>query len=176
MRHYETEVLWLKKLVSGYFVSEKQIKFYPPSRDSYYSLMVTKRPEGAAPRTPRTRAGLCGRCGGLIADHGDDLGPKCSNCGRIAGPPPPPTPEEIRAGILADLTAQAEGLLSPEDFAKTFVSLADLGRICGVSKKSFREWLLYHGWKFQKRRSPANGRWAQYVTVEQAKSVIEARR
>ena len=29
MRHYETEVLWLKKLVSGYFVSEKQIKFYP---------------------------------------------------------------------------------------------------------------------------------------------------
>ena len=27
MRRYETEVLWLKKLVSGYFVSEKQIKF-----------------------------------------------------------------------------------------------------------------------------------------------------
>ena len=26
MRPYETEVLWLKKLVSGYFVSEKQIK------------------------------------------------------------------------------------------------------------------------------------------------------
>ena len=29
MRRYETEVLWLKKLVSGYFVSEKQIKFEP---------------------------------------------------------------------------------------------------------------------------------------------------
>ena len=27
MRPYETEVLWLKKLVSGYFVSEKHIKF-----------------------------------------------------------------------------------------------------------------------------------------------------
>ena len=27
MRRYETEVLWLKKLVSGYFVSEKQIKY-----------------------------------------------------------------------------------------------------------------------------------------------------
>ena len=137
--------------------------------------MVTKRP-GAAPLTPRTRAGLCGKCGGLIGDHGDDLGPKCANCGRIAGPAPPPTPEEIRAGILADLTAQAEGLLSPEDFASTYVSLADLGRICGVSKKSFREWLKYHDWKFQKRRSPANGRWAQYVTVMDAQRIIEARR
>ena len=27
MRPYETEVSWLKKLVSGYFVSEQQIKF-----------------------------------------------------------------------------------------------------------------------------------------------------
>ena len=80
------------------------------------------------------------------------------------------------AGILADLTAQAEGLLSPEDFARAYVSLADLGRICGVSSKSFREWLKYHGWKFQKRRSPANGRWAHYVTVKDAKAVIEARR
>ena len=26
MRRYETEVLWLKKLVSGYFVSEQHIK------------------------------------------------------------------------------------------------------------------------------------------------------
>ena len=29
MGRYETEGFWLKKLVSGYFVSEKQIKFYP---------------------------------------------------------------------------------------------------------------------------------------------------
>ena len=27
MRPYETEVLWLKKLVSGYFVSEQHIKY-----------------------------------------------------------------------------------------------------------------------------------------------------
>ena len=27
MRHYETEASYLKKLVAGYFVSEKQIKF-----------------------------------------------------------------------------------------------------------------------------------------------------
>ena len=140
--------------------------------------MVDKRrpgpkQEAAAPLTPRRADGACGRCGGLIADQGDDLGPKCSNCGRIAGPP---TPEEIRAGILRELTSQAEGLLSPEDFAKTYVSLADLGRICGVSKKSFREWLLYHSWKFERRRSPTTGKWAHYVTVEQAKAVIEARR
>ena len=135
-----------------------------------------RKQEGAAPLMPRTATGKCGTCSGTIFYDADLSGDKCQACGRLAGPAPPPTPEEIRAGILHDLTAQAEGLLSPEDFAKTFVSLADLGRICGVSKKSFREWLLYHSWKFERRRSPTTGKWAHYVTVEQAKAVIEARR
>ena len=39
MRHYETEASYLKKLVSGYFVSEKQIKFDSCSGPSYYSRM-----------------------------------------------------------------------------------------------------------------------------------------
>ena len=140
-------------------------------------MVVARTPQGAHQNgagpslTPR-RGGTCGRCGGLLADQGDDLGPKCCACGRIAGPP---TAEEIRAGILRELTSQAEGLLSPEDFAKTFVSLADLGRICGVSKKSFREWLKYHDWKFAKRRSPSTGKWAQYVTVMDAQKIISAR-
>ena len=144
--------------------------------------MAVKRENAIQPPvTARQPNGTCGRCGGLIADQGDDLGPKCSNCGRAAGPappppePPPPTPEEIRAGILRELTSQAEGLLSPQDFAKTYVSLADLGRICGVSKKSFREWLKYHGWKFAKRRSPSTGKWALYMTLKDSRKVIEAR-
>ena len=49
MRPYETEVLWLKKLVSGYFVSEQHIKC-----ESLVGVrMVTKIQTGAAPRTPR---------------------------------------------------------------------------------------------------------------------------
>ena len=128
--------------------------------------------EATAKTTPRREDGPCGHCGGAIYLD-PDLGFTCRMCNRAAGPP---TPEEIRRGILRELTSQAEGLLSPEDFAATFVSLADLGRICGVSKKSFREWLKYHGWTFDWKRSPSNGRWAHYVTVQDARKIIAARR
>ena len=137
--------------------------------DPAVSLKPRQEAETLIPR----KAGRCGTCGGFLSPDKELEADVCKNCGRQA---PPLTPEEIRANILRKLTSQAEGLLSPEDFAATYVSLADLGRICGVSKKSFREWLKYHGWKFAKRRSSSTGKWAHYVTVKDAQAVIEARR
>ena len=141
-----------------------------------HTSRATPRQSIARPLMPRTRAGRCGTCGGLLTFDEDLSGDKCCACGRLAGPAPPPTPEEIRSSILADLTAQVEGLLSQEDFAKTYVLLADLGRICGSSNlKVFREWLTYHEWPVSRRRSPSTGQWARYVTVSDAQAIIRAR-
>ena len=145
-----------------------------PGSDSYFCLMVTKRP-GAAPLTPRTRAGLCGRCGGRVADQGDDLGPKCANCGRIAGPPPPPTPAEIRQGVLTELAELFEDS-DPAVFWKKYVSVTDLSEVLLTGRKVLLGWCYNNKIKPTPRRHPDTGKRSLFLSVAEAKEIIELRR
>ena len=125
--------------------------------------------------TPRRPNGTCGRCEGLVSDQGDDLGPKCSNCGRIAGPPPPPTAEEVRAAVLSELADLAAEIIPPEQFWSTYVSLDDLAQVVGMQKKNFREWLRYNGYLPERRRNPKSGKWADFLLIDTAKAAIKHR-
>ena len=138
--------------------------------------MVTSRQTGAAPLTPRTRAGLCGRCGGLLSYDQDLEGDKCSSCGRLAGPPPPPTAEEVRQGVLSELTTLAAEIIPPAQFWATYVSVDDLAQVLGMqNKKNFREWLRYNGYLPERRRNPKSGKWADFLLIDTAKAAIRHR-
>lgn len=58
----------------------------------------------------------CPRCGGWVGDTGDDLGPRCWNCGR--SPLPLPTQEDLlKAGITQDTVGrhkEMEGRRGPK--------------------------------------------------------------
>ena len=137
--------------------------------------MVTKRQEGAAPLTPRSRAGLCGKCGGQLTFDQDLSGDKCRSCGRLAGPAPPPTPEEIRQGVLTELANSFDDS-DPSIFWARFVLVADLARILLTERKTLLGWCYTNKFKPTTRRHPDTGRRVLFLTVEQAKAVIEARR
>ena len=96
-------------------------------------------------------------------------GDVCRNCSRLAGPAPAKyqseimpagpapdpvlvsaelitssvtrTPEEIRASVLEELTAMAEGMMTAEEFWEKYVLVDDIALICGAHKKNFRSFL-----------------------------------
>ena len=86
-----------------------------PGSDSYFCLMITKRQTGAAPLIPRTRAGLCGTCSGKLVYDEDFASDKCRSCSRLAGPAPR-SPEEVRQGILSELTTRPLRLFLRRNF------------------------------------------------------------
>ena len=135
-----------------------------------------KASQEAEPLTPRRKDGRCGRCSGHLGYDDDLEGDKCANCGRLAGPPPPPTAEEVRAGVLSELTALADGMLSASEFWALYVSLDDVAAICGAHKKNFREWLRYNGYLPERRRSPVSGKWADFLLIDVAKAAIKHRK
>ena len=143
-----------------------------PGSDSYYSLMVTKRP-GAAPLTPRTRAGLCGRCGGHIYHDNDLEADVCRQCNRQAGPPAE-TPESARARIHAELSTMAEGL-DPVTFWQTYVLVNEVAAIIGMNSKMFRQWARTNAFEIVVKRNPATGKRAAFLEVETAKELIRFR-
>ena len=146
-----------------------------PGSDSYYSLMVTKRQEGAAPLTPRTRAGLCGRCGGRLVYDQDFTSDKCRSCSRLAGPAPR-SPEEVRQGILSELTTLAAEIIPPAQFWAQYVAVDDLAQVLGMTnKKNCREWLRYNGYLPERRRNPKSGKWADFLLIDTAKAAIRHR-
>ena len=137
------------------------------------------RTEAAAPLTPRTRAGLCGRCSGLLSYDADLEGDKCRTCGRLAGPPPeppPPTPEEVRAAVLSELTALAAAIIPDAEFWARYVSVDDLAEVLGMTnKKNCREWLKFNGYLPERRRNPKSGKWTDFLLIDTAKAAIRHR-
>ena len=135
---------------------------------------ATPRQEYAAPLTPRTGDGRCGTCAGLLAYDEDLSGDKCQACGRIARPPPPPTPEEIRARVLAELSTMAEGL-DPTSFWQTFILVNEVATIIGMNGKAFRQWARLNGFELVTKRNPNTGKRAAFMEVETAKAIIRFR-
>ena len=135
---------------------------------------MTKRQEGAAPQTPRTRAGLCGRCSGKLVYDADLSADKCFACSRLAGPPTR-TPAEVRQGVLTELDALFEDS-DPAVFWSKFVLVADLARIIMSERKTLLSWCYTNKFKPTTRRHPDTGRRVLFLTVEQARSIIEARK
>ena len=135
---------------------------------------TTPHQEGAAPLTPRTRAGLCGTCGGQLTFDQDLSGDKCRSCSRLAGPAPR-TPAEIRQGVLTELDDLFEDS-DPSVFWSKFVLVADLSRVLLTERKTLLGWCYTNKFLPTTRRHPDTGRRVLFLTVEQAKSVIEARR
>ena len=128
-----------------------------------------------APLVPMTRAGKCGRCGGLLSYDADLGGDKCSSCGRLAGPAPP-TPEEIRQEVLTELTSMAAEIIPPEQFWATYVPVDDLVDVMGIqNRKGLREWLKKHGYLSERRRNPKSGKWADFLEIPVAKAAIQHR-
>ena len=110
-------------------------------------------------------------------DQGDGLGMKCVTCGRLAGPlppPPPPTAEEVRAGVLEELTAMAVGL-DRVTFWKTFILVNTVAEIIGMNSKMFRQWARMNSFDIVVKRNPNTGKRADFFTVETAKAVIKFR-
>ena len=140
--------------------------------------MVTKRQTGAAPLIPRRASGKCGTCSGHIYHDNDLEADVCRQCNRQAGPaplPPPPTPEEIRQGVLTELANSFDDS-DPSIFWARFVLVADLARILLTERKSLLGWCYTNKFKPTPRRHPDTGRRVLFLTVEQARSIIEARR
>ena len=146
-----------------------------PGSDSYYKLMVTSRQTGAAPLTPRTAKNRCGTCAGSLVFDDDFKVDKCQSCSRLAGPAPPPTPEEIRQGVLAELDALFEDS-DPAVFWKKYVSVTDLSEVLLTGRKVLMGWCYNNNIKPTPRRHPDTGKRSLFLTVTQAKEVIVARR
>ena len=139
-------------------------------------------PVAMAPRTP---AGRCGTCDGLLL-HDEDFGAdKCASCSRLAGPAPAPpadpappspapTPEEVRASVLAELTSLAEGL-DPVTFWQTYILANTLATIIGMNSKAFRQWARLNKFELVVKRNPNTGKRANFLTVETARAVIRFR-
>ena len=103
--------------------------------------------EATAKTTPRREDGPCGHCGGAIYLD-PDLGFTCRMCNRAAGPP---TPEEIRRGILRELTSQAadiralrkgakDGPLSVEEGSRTLL----IASLAAALVKNVCSWLAHN--------------------------------
>ena len=132
-----------------------------------------RRQEGAAPLTPRTRAGLCGTCSGKLVFDEDFSGDKCRDCSRLAGPAAE-TPGEVRAQVLAELSTMAEGL-DPVTFWKTFVLVNEVAVIIGMNSKMFRQWTRLNGFEIVEKRNPVTGKRAAFLEVETARAIIRFR-
>ena len=128
----------------------------------------------AAPLTPRTRAGRCGTCSGLLSYDADLQADVCRQCNRQAGPPLPPTPEEVRAQVLAELSTMASGL-DPVTFWQTYVLVNEVATIIGMNGKAFREWARRNGFELVKKRNPSTGKRADFLSVETAREIIRFR-
>ena len=128
----------------------------------------------AAPLTPRTADGRCGTCDGFLAHDADLKADKCRNCSRLAGPAPPPTPEEVRASVLAELIAMAEGL-DPTTFWQTFILVNTVAEIIGMNSRMFRQWLRLNKFELVTKRNPSTGKRSAFVTVEVAREIIRFR-
>ena len=135
---------------------------------------ATPREEAAAPLTPRRADGACGTCGGRLVYDQDFTSDKCFACSRLAGPALL-TPGEVRAGVLAELTALAAEIIPPAQFWSTYVSLDDLAQVLGMQKKNCREWLRYNGYLPERRRNPKSGKWADFLLIDTAKAAIRQR-
>ena len=137
--------------------------------------MVTKRQTGAAPLMPRTATGKCGRCSGKLVYDADLSADKCFACSRLAGPPPPPTPEEIRQAVLEELANSFEDA-DPAKFWAKYVSITDLATLLLTQRKTLLSWCFHNKIKPTPRRHPDTGKRVLFLTVEQAKEIIELRR
>ena len=135
--------------------------------------MVTKRQTGAAPRTPRTRAGLCGRCGGHIYHDNDLEADVCRQCNRQAGPVLL-TPEEVRVQVLAELGTLYEAG-DPAEFWRSYVRFRDLAQIVFTAPQTLQSWFSRNGFKTVQHRDPETGKKATFVRIADAKAVIKAR-
>ena len=144
-----------------------------PDSDSYYSLMVTKRQEGAAPLTPRTRAGLCGRCSGKLVYDADLSADKCFACSRLAGPPAE-TPESARARVHSELSTLADGL-DPVAFWQTYILANTVAEIIGMNSKLFRQWARTNAFEIITKRNPGTGRRSAFMEVVIARELIRFR-
>ena len=137
-------------------------------------MPVGERESGVpVPVVPRTSAGRCGTCDGHLSHDEDLQGDSCSNCGRLAGPAPM-TAEEVRAAVLAELTAMAEGL-DPVTFWQTYILANTLATIIGMNSRAFRQWARLNKFELVTKRNPNTGKRAAFLEVNVAKAIIKAR-
>lgn len=132
---------------------------------------IGPRAEAEPQMTPRRADGRCGRCGGLIV-HDVDLGDKCSMCGRVAGPRIE-TAEEIRKRVKSELTALASGL-DPAQFWQSYFLSSELARIVGLSSGQLTAWMRSNSFSTTRKRNPNTGKKSHFLTIADAKRVIEA--
>ena len=137
-------------------------------------MPVGERESGVpVPVVPRTPGGRCGTCQGLLCFDPDREGDVCRNCSRLAGPAPM-TAEEVRAAVLAELTAMAEGL-DPVTFWQTYILANTLATIIGMNSRAFRQWARLNKFELVTKRNPNTGKRAAFLEVNVAKAIIKAR-
>ena len=133
----------------------------------------TKKGQEPEPLTPRTPGGRCGTCDGFLAYDVDLQADVCRSCGRSAGPALR-TPEQVRAEVLSELTAMAEGL-DPVTFWQTYILCNTVAEIIGMNSRMFRQWLRLNGFEIVTKRNPTTGKRSAFLTVEMAREIIRFR-
>ena len=84
------------------------------------------------------------------------------------------TAEEVRAAVLAELTAMAEGL-DPVTFWQTYILANTLATIIGMNSRAFRQWARLNKFELVTKRNPNTGKRAAFLEVNVAKAIIKAR-